>query len=335
MFANTAKRARRRGYPIVGYVGPNGSGKSAAAVWDTIPSLESGRPCLSTVRILDYVNPRECEGCDDDGHMFEVWRELPPPEGVTQMEWWATTTREERREFVGYRIHRAAHPLWIKFDRWEQLLEAESVDAILDEVTGVASSRESQGMPAPVANALVQMRRADVTIRWTAPAWARADKIIREVSQVVVYATGYLPKKVAATDGGVERVWRSRRMFKWKCYDAQLFEDFTVGKREQLSPLLTDWHWGPGSGVFSMYDTYDSVSTIGTVSEFGTCLRCNGTRRRHQCKCKDNTDHTHEGDEVAGPPAKNLGGKRARLVPEPSEEPAPADPYGFLFADSR
>lgn len=278
MFQNLRRRSARRGWPIMGYVGPNGGGKTAAMVWDTLPSLEAGRPVLSTVRILDYLNPRPCDDLD-----------CPHPEHALDVEV----------------THRAAHPLWIPFTGWEQLLNARGMDVLMDEVTGVGSSRESQSMPAPVANALVQQRRADNVIRWSAPAWARADKIIRECSQAVTYCRGYMPVRVEG-DGG-DRSWRTRRMFKWTTYDASEFEDFTVGKREALSGLQVDWHWGPGSPVFSAYDTFDAVSSIGTVTDSGRCYRCGGTRRIPACSCPK----VSEGEAVSsrGPAQRGATGR--------------------------
>jgi hypothetical protein len=199
----------------------------------------------------------------------------------------------------------AAHPLWVPFTDWEQLLDAESCDVLLDEVTGVASSRESHAMPAPVANKLVQLRRADVIVRWSAPSWARADKIIRECSQAVTYCQGRLPVR----SGDLDRMWRRRRLFSWRTYDAAMFEDFTSGKREQLESLQRDWHWGPGSPTFSAYDTLDSVLTIGTVTDSGRCYRCGGRRPVPACSCEKDA-----GLLSAGAPA---GGGRAaaRLLP--------------------
>jgi len=291
MFQNVKKRAARRGWPIMGYVGPNGSGKSAAMVWDSLPSLEAGRPVLSTVRLLDYQNPRPCEGC-------EVCAD-----GVVE--------------------HAQAHPLWIPFTSWDQLLEAEHCDLLLDEVTGVASSRESMGMPAAVANTLVQMRRRDVAVRWSAPSWARADKIIRECSQAVCYARGYLP--VAAQDENGDRIWRNRRFFKWSTYDATQFEDFTVGKREQLRPLSVDWHWGPKSPVFAAYDTFDAVLSIGMVTDAGRCYTCGGSRRPHDCFCPDYVHRKADAKEAAAVAA------RARPEAEhadPGAAPSAATPGG-------
>lgn len=45
--------AIRRRFEIRGYVGPNGWGKTLCMVQDALPSLDSGRKVLSTVRIID------------------------------------------------------------------------------------------------------------------------------------------------------------------------------------------------------------------------------------------------------------------------------------------
>lgn len=302
MFQNAKKRARRRSMPITAYVGPNGAGKSAYMVWDTMPSLAAGRPVLSTVRLLDWENPRDCEGCDEAGHFRPVYAPCEGPEGPDGV---------PPRVVVGMTVHRAAHRLYRKLDSWGQVIDAQGCDLLLDEVTGVGSSRESHSMPAPVANKLVQLRRADVVVRWSAPAWARADKIIRECSQAVVFCQGYMPKE----SGDDDRMWRNRRMFKGSLYDAADFEEFTAGKREQLRPMVTDWHWGPSSPVFDAYDSFDSVSSIGTVTDTGRCYVCAGTRRAPKCSCPDNHDTDNElADEGAGPPRS---GVRSRRTPAP------------------
>lgn len=286
------KRAARRAWPIHAYVGANGGGKSACMVWDTIASLEAGRPVLGTVRLLDYADPRPCDdpACADDPSSGHFVRALPSSSAVLD----AFDAQEgdvdpveriallrDLGEIVG--VHRAAHPLWIPLVDWQQVLDARGVDLLLDEVTGAASSRDSASLPSAIANKLVQLRRNDVIVRWSAPSWARADKIIRECSQAVTYCRGSLPVRVEEEGG--QRAWRNRRLFKWKTYDAADFEDFSVGKREQLAPITADWHWGPGSRAFEAYDTFDSVLTVGTVNESGTCYICGGTARRPACTC--------------------------------------------------
>jgi len=263
-------------------------------VWDTLPSLAVGRPVLSTVRILDYDNPRPCDdaACTHPEHA-DVAGEFEPDGRPVPVQ------------------HRAAHPLWVPFTDWGQLLEAEHCDVLMDEVTGVASSRESHSMPAPVANALVQMRRRDVVVRWSAPAWKRSDVIIRECSQAVTYCTGHFPVKVQAAEGEPERLWHRRRMSNVRTFDAQLFEDFTAGKREQLNALCKQLLWLPNLGVFDAYDTYDAVLSIGTVTEGGTCYRCGGRRRAPACSCGD-------GRASAGA----AEGPRAAGIPRPRRSPA-------------
>lgn len=273
LLRNDKKRMARRGWPIHAYVGPNGGGKTCAAVWDTLPSLEAGRPVLSTVRLLDYLNPRPC---DDP----------------------ACTSPDHAR-------HMAAHPLWIPWTSWAQLLEVEHCDVIADEVTGVASSRESQSMPSVIANALVQLRRRDVVLRWTAPSWSRADLIIRECSQAATLCTGHFAVDVQGEDGeDVARMWRHRRLFRWKTYDAALVDDLQSAKMRgdshSLRPMTFDLHWGPGSPAFGAYDTFDSVSSIGHVTDSGRCMTCSGRRSAPSCSCPDYVERPRRSRASAG-----------------------------------
>lgn len=224
-----------------------------AMCWDSVPSLDAGRPVLSTVRLLDFRDPRPCDGVDCSIDVDD------------------------------HSAHGKAHPLWTSLTGWEQLLEAEHCDVLLDEVTGVASSRSSHAMPSAVANLLVQLRRRDVVLRWTAPDWKRADVIIRECTQAVTYCRGYMPKAVQ----GEDRMWRHRRLGLWKTFDAMEFDNFTEGKRESLDPLAVDWHWIPTSVGARSYDTFDAVATIGMVTDSGRCYVCDGTKPRPRCTCDD------------------------------------------------
>lgn len=248
-------RKVRRGFPIAGFCGANGSGKTAAMIWDTLPTLEAGRPVLSTVRLQDYLNPRPC---DDDACVSER-----------------------------HGVHLAAHPLWVPFVSWTQLMDWRFGDVLMDEVTGVASSRESHSMPGPVANHLNQLRHGDVTVRWSAPSWKRADVIIREVTQSVTHCKGHFPVAVPPVEGEPERSWRHRRLFTWKTYDAQDFEEFTAGARERVKSWNTELYWGPGSSVFDAYDTFDAVLAIGQSDASGRCMTCGGRRSAPACVCAD------------------------------------------------
>lgn len=254
---------RRRSYAIRAYVGANGHGKSLAMVNDTIPSLLNGRPVLSNVRLLDFENPRPCD--DDD----------------------CTSENHD--------THMAAHPLYVPLVEYAQLLDWRNGDILLDEVTGIASSRESGSLPFQVANLLVQLRRRDVMLSWTAPSWARADKILREVSQLVVFSKGYRPK-ARKVEGDETRLWRDRRLFWWRSYDATLFEEFTAGKREKVRPLAMQLFHRPGSVAMRSYDTLDDVSALGWALESGLCITCGGRRAVPRCSCPD---HSGEGSAQA------------------------------------
>src|SRR5690606_11450369 len=143
----TRARSIRRGLAIHAYVGWNGGGKSACMVYDTLPDLARGVPVLSTVRLLDYENPRPCEGCDDErGHR---------------------------------KGHLAAHPAYLPFRSFTDFMDFADRDGagvvLMDEVQGIASSREHQQLPFQVAKMLHELRRSDLALRWSAVSWKRAD----------------------------------------------------------------------------------------------------------------------------------------------------------------
>jgi hypothetical protein len=249
-------RARRRAYPIHMYVGRNGAGKSLAAVYDTMPDLDEGRPCLSTVRLLDFRNPREC----DDELCAHPMHGMPG--------------------------HMAAHPLYIPFTMWGQLLEFSGGSVLMDEITGVADSNESAGLPAAAANHLAQMRRVDTTVRLTGLNFVRANKRIRESINAVTRCTSMFPVD-AKSDGG--RIWRQRRLATWRTYDAQSLpvDDISEHAYETADLLVMGRHWIPTSPAIAAYDSLDSVLTVGTVSDAGRCVQCGGTRRNPECECHD------------------------------------------------
>ena len=153
-------------------------------------------------------------------------------------------------------------------------------------------------MPVQVANYLVQLRRRDVMMRWTTPNWARADKIIREVTQAVTFCVGYVPRERQTADG--TRLWRDRSLFVWRTYDAFAFDDFTEGKRQGLRARPIDLFWRPGSMAERAYDTLDGVIALGWANEAGLCMTCGGKRSHPRCGCD-----THSG--TARPRAHSLG----------------------------
>lgn len=298
----TKGRELRSGRGIVGYVGPNGSGKTTAMAWDTIPTLESGRQVLSTVRLLDYTNPRLCE---QDGCGFTAKRGTYIP-GTS-----CDKTDPDR--------HMQAHPLWVPFTDWWQLADWGDGDILMDEVSGVASSRDHHAMPSEVATLLQQLRKDDCVTRWTAPAWGRADTIIRSVTNVVVACRGHFPTESSDLLNGRVRRWRSNRFFNWKMFDANEFEDFTNEKREKLKPMGRDRHVGAGSPAFLLFDTYAHALTVGAVTSTGRCMICGGSRRAKPCPGHDGDDPVSLRRKAAGP--RSRGAAPASDAGSPSSMP--------------
>lgn len=283
-FVTGGKPEARRAVPIHGYVGPNGSGKSLAAVFDSMPSLDAGRPVLSTVRLLDWKDPRPCE---DD-------RCQSPDHGMPG--------------------HMAAHPFWIPLNDFRQLFDVEHCDVLMDEVTGVADAREHQGMPVQVRNLLVQLRRRDVILRWTSPAWAFADVTIRRVSQAATVCSSYFPTRSDSVS-----MWRPRRGFVWRTYDARDLDEFDSHKREQIKSYVRQCYWGPGSDVFRAYDTRDQVLTLGAVNEAGLCMDCGGRRSAPRCSCTRPASSL----PIVGEAGRKAGGRSRRTDSVTDEGPVP------------
>lgn len=181
-------------------------------------------------------------------------------------------------------------PNFTLFTDWDQLLEARNTTVLMDEMVGIANSRSASSLDVRAQNKLMQLRRADVDLSWSAPNWARADKIVREVTQTVTECRGRFAAPMPKDADPLERrLWRPKRVFVWKTYDTQDFEEWTAGKRDTVKPVSNgvERHYGPGSEGFRAYDTLDAVSIVAGMTPEGTCDICNGSVRRHVCKGHD------------------------------------------------
>ena len=264
-------RNRRRAFPIHMYCGRNGAGKSAAMIYDTIPDLEAGLPVLSTVRLLDYNNPRPCDDADCEDVMH------------------------------GRADHLAAHPLWVPFTDWPQLLEWKRGPVLMDEITGIADSNESASMPNMVGNRLGQLRRYDCTVRLTGLNFIRANKRIREAVNAVTRCESFFPVTAYAADGSA-LLWKQRRLAKYRTYDAQSLpvDDHTDAAYEKADHIITSTLYLPSSVAVRAYDTLAPVLMVGTVTDSGRCAHCAGNRRTPECSCPD----YQEAKAAARPPAR-------------------------------
>lgn len=288
--ATTAQAvARRRAYAIHAYVGPNGAGKSLMAAMDTLPTLAG-----------------ELWACDNPDHRH------------TQ----AGITSGTRKVLSTMRFTTPSgldHPLWVPLTDFSQIINCEHVDLVLDEVGGAVASSSSDDLPLGVKAALQELRRREVVCRWTAPSWARASKVLRECSQAVTLCLGFA--KVAHTDGvrfdgehhyeelaadglaledavcaidgphehAAGRAWAARRLMYARTFDAAIFEEWTVGKRERQKPEVRHLFWRPGSDAERAYDTHAYVEKLQQVTQSGVCDHCGGTRRRPTCTCDSPT----------------------------------------------
>lgn len=282
-YANERKgeraRERRRGYPLHAYVGRNGSGKSMAAVYDTLPDLALGRPVLSTVRLLDWENPRPC---DDDA--CEHYLHGKPG-------------------------HMAVHPGYVPFTKWPQLLDFRGGAVLMDEITGVADSGESSALPSAVANKLAQLRRDECIVRITGLNFIRINKRLREAVNAVTRCESFFPVTVE----GDSQIWRRRRLGVWRTYDAQSLpiDDHTDAAYEQADLLMKAYAWFPTLPAARAYDSFDQVHRVGTVSESGRCAHCGGTRRALECGCEDY--HAEKSQRRSG----GAQGRSPRTAPTP------------------
>lgn len=238
--------AWRSQWPIAAYCGANGSGKTLLMMADTMGALDAGRQVLSTVRIVDYENPRPCSdpACTSPLH----------PD------------------------HGAAHPNWIPLTNLNQLVDAEHCDILLDEVTGIASARESMSLPAAVANMLVQLRRRDCKLRWTSPSWARADRVIRECTQIVNLSRGWMSREVEGQS------WRSATLISWRTLDARDFDDLTDGRKDRASSLRKGVARVSKIRGRNAYQTLDTVLAA-SLPEGGRCVICGGRKHVPACAC--------------------------------------------------
>ncbi|MCC7078685.1 MAG: hypothetical protein IT198_16330 [Acidimicrobiia bacterium] len=208
---------------------------------------------------------------------------------------------------------RRRHPLWEPLATWRQIPDLHDSVLLLDEITACIPSRQSMSLPAGLARTLNQLRKVNVTLGWTAPSWARADVILREVTQVVVHCRGLVPGRwIQGLDGERHRAvpgWAPRRVFWWREYDAYEFEDFTRHVRERLRPRRHRLYVRPWHRDHLMYETGAEVHLLDHLDDVGVCVVCGGSRRRARCTCVPATSE----------PASDVGGAGPR--PKAGEAP--------------
>lgn len=153
------------------------------------------------------------------------------------------------------------------------LLDLRDCTVLIDEVSVVLSSRSTGSLPEEAVTFLQSLRHQGITLRWTAPAWMRADVLLREVTQVSVGVTGvwsytrsgsFWPTPRAVLVGAMDCVGIP--------LDAR--PERVVGRRLWLPSRLPGW---------GAYDSEADVSRIGWVKQSGTCVDCGGSVPRAKC----------------------------------------------------
>jgi hypothetical protein len=273
-------RDKRRAVPIHVYVGHNGDGKTLHAVWDTLPSMEAGRPVLSTVRLLDYLDLRACDGWET---VIERWDQ------VDDRSWRPVFGRVECRDaYHGLDDHLQAHPLYVRFTDWRQLLAWRWGDVIMDEVTGVADASDWAAVPQAVVNKFPQLRRDECCLRITTLSYSNCNKRIRQAALAVTRTKGAMPASLKS-EFGKGRIYRPRRLSAATTYDAKTLptEDPSTGAWEKARVIGRSRLWVPDCVARLAYDTYAPVDTVGSVTDSGRCAFCSGTRKTFECICTD------------------------------------------------
>jgi hypothetical protein len=156
-----------------------------------------------------------------------------------------------------------------------QLLEIRDATILIDEVSVVFSSRMTGSLPDEVSTFLQTMRHQGVTLRWTAPAWARADIQLREVTQVSVPVTGVGRIRVPG------KFWPRPLLVGVAALDTTSVELDKVPERVMFGSrrIWVPQHL-PGWGS---YDSEADVSRIGWARQGRVCVDCGGSRRAEPC----------------------------------------------------
>lgn len=283
---------------ITVFVGPNGSGKSLCAVASRLGML-AGRTweCWEAMHAhhADYREHVQLDGCGlcpAPGLVSRLFRDHGDRLrlGVYEDHFCGRGFDLLCRNSTGERLVYSTvaligddgqdHPRYRPLIDYRQLLTIEHAEAIFDEVAGISDASDSSAIPVQVVQWLHTLRKADVRLAVTTPAYDRCSKPIRQVAQLVVDCRSFFPER---SESG--RLWRPRRMFILTAYDAFTFEHFTAGTKERLTAKGKAVLWRPGHEAERRYDTLGQVLQLGHVTEAGLCSNCGGARSRPKCAC--------------------------------------------------
>lgn len=301
------------------FVGKNGHGKTAALVeHGVIPCWEAGRAVVSNISLY----PEEL------GFPSEFYIPLNDPlEQLPRLGRHVKRLCVECRARVRLDVCRRCcssnvlevprmHPdgsLW-------SITGNEGVGLVLDEITAMFPARDAVSLPPELQRLLNQFRKPDIApVLISAPAWARADLMIRETCTAVVESEPWLERlgpfwllsKKPATPWG----WPEHRAFVRSWWDPLEYERADMTMRWDLvAPTRVKRSFRPSTRrrVQAAYDTHEGVELADHIS----CGVCGGKTSRGVCK--DRGGHAEW-------TKNNRRQIELTQYPIPGEEPAPEE----------
>lgn len=156
-----------------------------------------------------------------------------------------------------------------------QLIQIRDATVLLDEIASIfPSSTSASGLPAEVLVLLQTARHRGVTIRWTAPAWLRAQKVLREVTQAAVSVN---PVGRRGRDLWPEPWWSAVTVWDARSGKVDGVPERRLKRRVLL--LRRSLSWGA-------FDTHADTPVIGQPDSGGVCVDCGGSRTRQKCSAE-------------------------------------------------
>lgn len=285
---------------IRAFCGKNGHGKSFAMIQRmVIPSWETGRVVVSNIALY----PEEL------GYPTELYRPLESFSDISRLGRYMV----RRCETCGHRARGrecrrcGLDGLVVELPRLDaegklwSITDNKPCTLLLDEITSVLPARDAVNVPPELQRMLNQFRKPDVWVGWTAPAWARADLMLREVTMDVTICSPFLPllfsKKVPGS------AWPSHRAFVQSRFDAFDYEeaDATGQKQFLRGQHKRVWRKAVIKKVQAAYDTQEGVELLDHIQ----CGDCGGKFSRKVCKCGDSSHRPKP--TASAPPAAATG----------------------------
>ncbi|WBU38525.1 hypothetical protein [Homoserinibacter sp. YIM 151385] len=184
------------------------------------------------------------------------------------------------------------HPKYVALTSFEQLMTIRDGILLLDEMTGIANARDNAPLPGPIQLVLNQLRKRKLVCYHSSPAWEDTTAQIRRVTRAVTFCEGSFPDRravaAASSSSDFDEAWVPNRFFRARTFPKDNRADWGLSAAVKLGqPLVEEFYWGPGCRSFQMYDTNAETFVFGSSNDYGTCVVCEGSRRRLECTCND------------------------------------------------